>query len=752
MVADNGTINAHNIKKHLQNNNLNLNSYDNPSNITVNQEITWNKNTLTLHADNDIHINKTLNGTGTAKLALEYEQAYYGGNSDYHIKNGAKVNLSAGLNLNVKQGSGGKIQKFWVIYNLPKNNNYTFDYENIAIGKHIDISSSKSLPNFHGFTLKSSSGKVHGLGNVISGLNINSKESNIGLIRKLSNGEIRDVSLVNANVVGANNVGLLAGLAVDNTKLHNITAVGNVKGNAYVGSIAGYAPLSDFNNVKFINGNIGGSRYVGGIAGYTANISNAVVKDSKVNGTDCVGGLAGYLSGDINENLGASAVDINWKYLDKLGYFREISKFYNTKTNHKIPDNFKAQDCHLMQVNCFKRVYTKLEGIKYKQLTKAEQPKPKKLNIDNIDFDNLRKQFSLSTEIRNSDLDVMVKSVFAGGGVKLAVGYYSMALDRLNAINKFAYNNMAKGNTLQFIEQGDFPIWITSEEFIKKNKDLTPMEQKLAKEKIENMSSIVSVVGDVFYNIDESDLTNMNGEALTARARVASRLIGADKNLQSFDGLIKLLDMGQDTIEIYGHGENIYNLTNDGMDLYKRLSKIKKDGRELHKELVKTAIEKELVKTAIEIDKLMFADNPSSHEYLNDVVKIISDNHKNKEIAKMLLDPVKEGIKNAKNSNGVTVITEVIPNIKTAMDKIKTVAVALEIAKKHNEKLAEQKEIENFLKHASHNDKSHNDKVAYLTQIAILKANPNINLRGQKIFTFSKNWWGKYRLVETEIR
>lgn len=575
VVADNGTINTHNIKKHLQNNNLNLKSvggsYDNPSNITVNQEITWNKNTLTLHADNDIHINKTLNGTGTAKLALEYEQAYYGGNSDYHIKNGAKVNLSAGLNLNVKQGSGGKIQKFWVIYNLPKNNNYTFDYE----------------------------------------------------------------------------------------------------------------------------------------------------------------------------NLGASAVNINWKYLDKLGYFREISKFYNTKTNHKIPDNFKAQDCHLMQVNCFKRVYTKLEGIKYKQLTKAEQPKPKKLNIDNIDFDDLRKQFSLSTEIRNSDLDVMAESVFAGGGVKLAVGYYSMALDRLNAINKFAYNNMAKGNTLQFIEQGDFPIWITSEEFIKKNKDLTPMEQKLAKEKIENMSSIVSVVGDVFYNIDESDLTNMNGEALTARARVASRLIGADKNLQSFDGLIKLLDMGQDAIEIYGHGENIYNLTNDGMDLYKRLSKIKKDGRELHKELVKTAIE---------IDKLMFADNPSSHEYLNDAAKIISDNHKNKEIAKMLLDPVKEGIKNAKNSNGVTVITEFIPNIKTAMDKIKTVAVALEIAKKHNEKLAEQKEIENFLKHASHNDKSHNDKVAYLTQIAILKANPNINLRGQKIFTFSKNWWGKYRLVETEIR
>lgn len=302
-----GDITGAKVSEGLQSNNVTLKSRDGAKegkgDVIINDEISWDKNTLTLNAENDIHINKTLNGTGTAKLALEYGQDIDNGStSDYYVKNGARVNLPEGNNLTIKKGSMGQTEQFQVIHTLPtKANNYTFSHQNIAIGKHIDLSNTKSLSNFKGFNVKFDSSKIHGLGNGFSGLSIDNNDGYIGLIRKMSGGEIRDLSVVNTNVRGGDKTGALIGLA-NGSKIQNITVIGNVQGSNFVGGIVGDATSSKLDGLKFINGSITGSNYVGGIAGYTHNISNTIVKDSKITGTDFVGGLVGYNSGNINDS------------------------------------------------------------------------------------------------------------------------------------------------------------------------------------------------------------------------------------------------------------------------------------------------------------------------------------------------------------------------------------------------------------------------------------------------------------------
>ena len=199
----------------LQSNDMVLKSRDGAKegkgDVIINDEISWNKNTLTLNAESDIHINKTLNGKGTAKLALEYGQGESdGGESDYHIKMGTKVNLPAGKTLITQKGSNGENLEFNVMHRMPNihldgsTNDFSSQY--IALGQDVDIGDTKRFSSFLGYT-PSQNFYFHGLGHTVNNLTIKTTDEHIknvneynasinaGLFTNLNSGEIRDITL-----------------------------------------------------------------------------------------------------------------------------------------------------------------------------------------------------------------------------------------------------------------------------------------------------------------------------------------------------------------------------------------------------------------------------------------------------------------------------------------------------------------------------------------------------------------------------
>ena len=336
-------------------------------------------------------------------------------------------------------------------------------------------------------------------------------------------------------------------------------------------------------------------------------------------------------------------------------------------------------------------------------------PKPKDKDSINL-YENIKKSYLDIPEPRESDFSTLVNNVFSGSIGNLAVGYYTFGLDRLNIISKATYNSMLAGNTLNFIEKGDYPIWANNTSFLKKIKNPTNVEKKLAQTAIG-----MTTVGDL-YSISESDLRNMNGEAITARARVASTLIGADKNLSELQNLTRSIDLGLNILKVKDWILSVRSLSQDSQELLDDLIQINQDGKKLHKELVATS--KEI--------NALFSGRYDPN-YLEKMAKIIQKNNSNKAIAKRLIETVNSPKK-----------------FKETLERIETVSAALEVINTYKK---EQIELNDFLKNADHQD-----KVIYLTQLAILKANPNLDLRGQKIFDFRKKpLFGKYELYTKTI-
>jgi hypothetical protein len=89
-------------------------------NINLNESVSWSANRLSLVATKDIHINADLNGSGTARLALEYGQGAVslGNTADYHLNSGAKIFLPEGQNFSTKLGSDGMPTAYTVIASL----------------------------------------------------------------------------------------------------------------------------------------------------------------------------------------------------------------------------------------------------------------------------------------------------------------------------------------------------------------------------------------------------------------------------------------------------------------------------------------------------------------------------------------------------------------------------------------------------------------------------------------------------------
>ena len=313
------------VSEGLKRNNVTLKSTDGKEegkgDIHINDGIRWDANTLTLNAQNDININRTLNGTGTAKLALEYGQGTANGidnkglSSDYYLQRNTavpfrnvRINLPEGDNFILKKGNAGKVEEFKVIHQMPSINikgisllskNNTDN--NFAIGTDIDLSYTSNYDGFSGWSISEkirSKINFHGLGHQLNNLNIiNNRAENSALFIQRPYGIIRDLSMLNVNINGGDNSGGIVGYG-DNIKIHNIYITGKIKGN-HAGGIIGSAHNNTIINNSYTNVNIEGSSNAGGLVGEATTVyyGGLNINDSHSLGnikSNYSGGLIGY--------------------------------------------------------------------------------------------------------------------------------------------------------------------------------------------------------------------------------------------------------------------------------------------------------------------------------------------------------------------------------------------------------------------------------------------------------------------------
>jgi filamentous hemagglutinin family protein len=284
-------------------------------NVNVDDVVTWNANTLTLTAQNNININSAMNGSGTASLALQYGQgALNAGNPSTYTVN-APVNLPAGPNFSTQLGSDGAVVQFTVITALGAAADATTApgvatlqgiaatanlAGNFALGANIDASATAGWNNcascnaggagHYGFTPIGTAGNTFignfdGLGHTISGLTINQPTTpDVGLFGYASSGVLQNVGLIGGSVTGGQYVGSLAAISHD-----SIT-------NSYV---TGSTTANVATNV---------SNAVGGLVAFNYGTIERSYTTGAVTGAALVGGLVGENLGGINDSYATGVV------------------------------------------------------------------------------------------------------------------------------------------------------------------------------------------------------------------------------------------------------------------------------------------------------------------------------------------------------------------------------------------------------------------------------------------------------------
>jgi hypothetical protein len=166
---------------------------------------------------------------------------------------------------------------------------------------NIDAASSSTWDEGAGFTpignsTTKFSGLYNGQGYTISNLFINRPETNdVGFFGKFYNAYIRNLSLINVNITGANNVGGLVGDTYNLSNISNCFVTGTISGVDNVGGLAGNCSQSVISN-SFSKGAVNSTGIAsGGFVGtnrYGSDIYNCFSR-AEVIGNAKVGGLVG---------------------------------------------------------------------------------------------------------------------------------------------------------------------------------------------------------------------------------------------------------------------------------------------------------------------------------------------------------------------------------------------------------------------------------------------------------------------------
>lgn len=246
-----------------------------------------------------------------------------------------RVNNHAGNVVHVKTNSGeAKIAKnpgAIMIYTAEDlfelaasvNAGNTYAGKMVLLGADIDLNGAAWTPI--GNSTYSFQGTFDGMNHTISNLSvIMPGKSNVGLFGMTTVGEIKNLTVKNADVEGYLNVGVVAGTPYT-SKYTNITVTGHVEVNgfAYVGGVGGKNVYADWTNItvdvdetSYVNAvstanGISYRTYVGGVIGFMGEDGHKVknvTSNIDVIGDVCdVGGIVGIAHyGNIFENITCS--------------------------------------------------------------------------------------------------------------------------------------------------------------------------------------------------------------------------------------------------------------------------------------------------------------------------------------------------------------------------------------------------------------------------------------------------------------
>ena len=209
-----------------------------------------------------------------------------------------------------------------------------------ALVNHLDLSSYTNLTQ--GFITGVFSGTLDGNGYTISGLAINSNQSNLALFGQVSGASIERLTIHNFNISGSltssNNVGGLIGEVIGgaNTFTEITITQSSVQGRFFIGILIGGISTGSVVNISEINfsGEVTGQQQVGGLVG---NIFSSQMTIDQVQGTlyvsnsglDIVGGLVG--------NINSSSVNIsNVFFMAEMRVRTDVGGLIGQSTNSQI--------------------------------------------------------------------------------------------------------------------------------------------------------------------------------------------------------------------------------------------------------------------------------------------------------------------------------------------------------------------------------------------------------------------------------
>ena len=223
----------------LTSNSVDVNSIATPSaDVTLNYEFTEDLNydwTVTC-------IDSEANSTTTSSREISID------NNNYEINNCQQL-------YNMRNGLSST-------YKLMENVNCSgFDPEGMA-------SSFTPIGAWDGpFT-----GTFDGNGNSINNFSIPIAAASTGLFGEIEGGSVYDLAIINANIVGSDDTGILTGKADTGTTINRVFVNGKTSGSYETGGLVGYANGATITNV-YADVNVSGYTNTGGIIGYLSNSS-----------------------------------------------------------------------------------------------------------------------------------------------------------------------------------------------------------------------------------------------------------------------------------------------------------------------------------------------------------------------------------------------------------------------------------------------------------------------------------------------
>lgn len=299
--------------------------------IYVNDNVTWTSlSKLTLSAQRNIYINRTINASGNGSMLLRADNTGTGlgtvvfGSSGYINMGwgslGIYYNPASYASVATKSDNTGNPYSsklnflhwdparapyaYMLVNNVSQlqamNTNLAGHY---ALSKDIDASATAGWNGGAGFVPVGTnwpnhfSGIFDGKGHVINNLFIYRPAylSPVGLFGWVEQGIIRNVGVQGGNISGYQCVGGLAGYLANLSNIYNTYSTANVTGVYAVGGLVGETVASP-TSLSYASGNVTGDSQVGGLVGVIF-MPDGSVSDSyatgNVTGNSSVGGLVG---------------------------------------------------------------------------------------------------------------------------------------------------------------------------------------------------------------------------------------------------------------------------------------------------------------------------------------------------------------------------------------------------------------------------------------------------------------------------